>query len=287
MATLTPNYNFIKPAPGNPIDQDIWGGQLNSNWQSLDSLLKVSTDFTAAATETAVNVPITSLNQNQLVPLDATSNNITVDLPAAATVGNGFVVGFKRIDSSSNTVTIDPNLAETIDGSATFPLNIQNRGIIIVSDGTNWLIKAWYSPKITASEIDAETSTDGQILTSDGAGNVAFEDPATVTASDIDSTGAGSGDVLTADGIGGAAFQSLITAPGVITFGTTSASINPSPPISYGYTYSSPPTIIVSSGEQPPGIPNAIKVDSRTVSSFTVRYAVATTYTINWIAIGN
>jgi hypothetical protein len=178
MASSTPNYGFIQPAVGNPIDQDIWGDQLNSNWGSLDGLLKTATDFTTAATETSLNVAITSANLNQLVPLDATSNNITVDLPAAAIVGNGFVVGFKRIDSSVNTVTIDPNLSETIDSAATFPLNIQKRGIVIVSDGTNWQIKAWYSPKIIASEIDAEASTDGQILTSDGAGNVAFEDPA-------------------------------------------------------------------------------------------------------------
>lgn len=39
MATLTPNYSFILPAVNDPADQDLWGGYLNENFESLDTLL--------------------------------------------------------------------------------------------------------------------------------------------------------------------------------------------------------------------------------------------------------
>ena len=39
MPTLTTNYSFNKPLVNNPIDEDLWGGQLNSNWDSVDSIL--------------------------------------------------------------------------------------------------------------------------------------------------------------------------------------------------------------------------------------------------------
>ena len=39
MPTFTPNYNFNKPLVNNATDADLWGGQLNSNWDSVDTLL--------------------------------------------------------------------------------------------------------------------------------------------------------------------------------------------------------------------------------------------------------
>ena len=39
---LTPNYNFTKPEVG--ASDDTWGGKLNANWASLDTLLKSSND---------------------------------------------------------------------------------------------------------------------------------------------------------------------------------------------------------------------------------------------------
>lgn len=42
MPNLTPNYDFNLPLVNNATDADLWGGQLNSNWSSLDTLLKAS-----------------------------------------------------------------------------------------------------------------------------------------------------------------------------------------------------------------------------------------------------
>ena len=39
MASTTTNFSFTLPAVNSPVDQDIWGDQLNANFTSLDSLL--------------------------------------------------------------------------------------------------------------------------------------------------------------------------------------------------------------------------------------------------------
>ena len=68
--------------------------------------------------------------------IDASSADITATLPAAVTNANK-VINLKRIDSSGNTVTIDGNGAETIDGELTLTLySLEN--ITIISNGSNW-----------------------------------------------------------------------------------------------------------------------------------------------------
>lgn len=49
MPGSTTNYAFNLPLVNDPIDADLWGGQLNANWSSLDSLLKTASDNALAA----------------------------------------------------------------------------------------------------------------------------------------------------------------------------------------------------------------------------------------------
>ncbi len=66
------------------------------------------------------------------------SVNINVNLVAAATCGAGFKYQIKN--RSTNTLTIDPNGSETIDGSATFAIASQEASVTLVTDGSNWFI---------------------------------------------------------------------------------------------------------------------------------------------------
>jgi hypothetical protein len=66
------------------------------------------------------------------------SANINVNLVAAATCGSGFKYQIKN--RSTNTLTIDPNGAETIDGSATFVIASQEASVTLITDGSNWFI---------------------------------------------------------------------------------------------------------------------------------------------------
>lgn len=70
---------------------------------------------------------------------DATSGGITINLPAASTV-TGRIYNIKKIDNSVNTVTIDPDSTETIDGAATNVISTQWTNIQFQSNGTNWFI---------------------------------------------------------------------------------------------------------------------------------------------------
>ena len=61
----------------------------------------------------------------------------TLTLPPAANCINK-LLNIKKTNSSGNTVTVDGNGAETIDGAATFILKEQYEVVVLVSDGFNW-----------------------------------------------------------------------------------------------------------------------------------------------------
>lgn len=66
--------------------------------------------------------------------------DITITLPAASGA-TGRIYHIKKINiTAADTVTIDPNGAETIDGAATVVLSTQHSGRVIQSDGSNWFV---------------------------------------------------------------------------------------------------------------------------------------------------
>jgi hypothetical protein len=70
---------------------------------------------------------------------DATSGSFTLILPTA--VGNsGKTFYIKKIDASANTVTIDGNGLETIDGDIVQEIEYQNTAVTLISDGSNWYV---------------------------------------------------------------------------------------------------------------------------------------------------
>lgn len=70
--------------------------------------------------------------------INCTSGTFTVSLTAAATLGSGFNCWIWNTSTSSfNSITVDPNGSETIDGSSTLILR-RGEGLQIVCDGTNW-----------------------------------------------------------------------------------------------------------------------------------------------------
>ena len=66
------------------------------------------------------------------------SGAITLTLPPASSqIGKRYRI--KKTDAS-NTITIDTNESETIDGSLTYVLSVQYEAIEITSDGSNWYV---------------------------------------------------------------------------------------------------------------------------------------------------
>lgn len=84
-------------------------------------------------TSTAVNYTVQSSDQGKLVR--ATASGITVTTPDAATVTSPFV--FALLNNSSDTITLDGNGAQTVDGSSTLTVPAGG-GCILFTDSSNW-----------------------------------------------------------------------------------------------------------------------------------------------------
>ena len=84
--------------------------------------------------------PYTATVTDFFLLVDATVGNITLNLPAAVgSEGKEYII--KKIDATANTVIIDPDGAETIDGAATKTLSSQWQSLSVVSDGTSWYVQ--------------------------------------------------------------------------------------------------------------------------------------------------
>lgn len=97
-----------------------------------------STGVKAAIASTAVDLTLSAAHY--MVTVDASGAARTITLPAAASHTKRVYV-IKKIDSSGNTVTVDGNAAELIDGAATKVLAVQYASVVIQSDGTSWWVQ--------------------------------------------------------------------------------------------------------------------------------------------------
>lgn len=73
--------------------------------------------------------------------VDGTSGGWTLSLLSAVGVP-GLMVRVIKIDSSANAVVIDPASTQTVNGNTTYTLSLQWQGVILQSDGANWVIVA-------------------------------------------------------------------------------------------------------------------------------------------------
>lgn len=159
MVSTTTNFSFNLPAVNSATDEDLWGGYLNTNWTNLDTYLQTAS-FRESVSKTTTYT-VTASERNKAILCDASGGAFTVTLLAAATAGDGFVVGIVKTDSSSEAVTIDGNASETIAGSATFELSGEGDAAYLVCDGSNW---HFLGNKTTPSAVSAASTTAAGIV---------------------------------------------------------------------------------------------------------------------------
>jgi hypothetical protein len=93
----------------------------------------------AIKTITSVDSPYTVLATDETILCDCTGGAITVNLIASATaINQQFHV--KKIDGTSNTLTVDGSGAETIDGDTTYVLGVKYESITLHCDGTEYWV---------------------------------------------------------------------------------------------------------------------------------------------------
>jgi hypothetical protein len=128
-------YRFETGACFPTVDSASSSGKTNFRWSTT------YTDGIATDVETFTATDTLDL-LNQVCLCNATTGNITLNLPVASSTPSGTQYQIKKIDSSSNTVIITPNSGggDLIDGSATYTLSNQWEGVIIVCDGGDWYV---------------------------------------------------------------------------------------------------------------------------------------------------
>lgn len=105
--------------------------------RTLDNQYYIVTSYTTP-TVTTVTTDTTLTAVTQVIKGNTTSGSITLTLPTA--VGNMGLRIIAMKTSAANTLTLDGNASETINGSATFDLTANNEVAEIISDNANWVI---------------------------------------------------------------------------------------------------------------------------------------------------
>lgn len=103
-----------------------------SKWRAMATVKT----YTAVTSKTA---NYTATLADEVIECDATGGAFTITLPAAAN-STGLKLYIKKTDASANTVTIDGNASETIDGATTKALASQYASYTIICNGSGWSI---------------------------------------------------------------------------------------------------------------------------------------------------
>ena len=103
----------------------------------------------------------TATSSDYQINCDASGGSFTITLPAAAS-NSGLILSIKKTDSSlTNSVTIDGNSSETINGSTTRVLRTQYEEIHLICNGTSWDILSRYIPLTWTSFTPTVTTSSG------------------------------------------------------------------------------------------------------------------------------
>lgn len=132
---------FSKPTPPNNLNSilytkiDWYWYYMNFDW--IETRITNMFDIEDITNSESVISDITLTIHNHKIVCDATSNNITITLPTAVWIEwKEFVI--TRIDSSANTVTIQPQPTQTIFWSTSEVL-FQYETLVFASDNINYL----------------------------------------------------------------------------------------------------------------------------------------------------
>ena len=111
----------------------------------------------------SVSTNTTATTDDDFISVNSDSGNITITLPAAADVTHPLIIK----NTGSNDVIVDGDGSETIDGSATYTISVEDAAVIFTSNGTNWAKANDTSPYaatltgLTAEVDELNTSSDG------------------------------------------------------------------------------------------------------------------------------
>ena len=86
---------------------------------------------------TTTNYSITT--SDEVILVDSSGGPKTITLPGSHSMGERYHIKDKFGTTIPNTITISGN-GNTIDGNSTFVLTVKMQGVIVLSDGSNWVL---------------------------------------------------------------------------------------------------------------------------------------------------
>lgn len=108
-----------------------------NNKVQIQNGLQVGSLRTAISTKSAAYT--IGINDYTIL-VNATSSSINITLLNASVAGSGAIRVIKKIDNSTNKVTVLTTGVQKIDGEVEYNLSSKNKFVTIQSDGTNWNI---------------------------------------------------------------------------------------------------------------------------------------------------
>src|ERR1700676_4001922 len=147
----TPTVYMGLPNPTVGGDANVWGGFLNTCITGFDTLAVYNVAFVSATGSLAV------FNGPALIEATGGVGGITLTLPDATIAANkGRVYNVVKVDAAAGAVTLHAFGAQTISGTASIVISTQWFGVVVQSDGTNWVVLDYDSalPIFTSNGVD-------------------------------------------------------------------------------------------------------------------------------------
>lgn len=146
--TLTSNYNLKKPSPG--TERDVWGGELNQNWDSVDTLIKTNADAITLNT-TLDGLLITQSTDYKDSVRIRSSVNVVIATPGATIDGMTMVVNDRFLLTAQTILSQNgiyvwngAAVAATRSTDADTSIEVTSGMIVPVDEGTSsstlWLL---------------------------------------------------------------------------------------------------------------------------------------------------
>lgn len=151
-------YKIVTPQTkvGDEVDGNDWNRAINWIFQHNDVVFADS--------------PYTASAEEYFLEVDTTDGDITINLPSAVTYpGKRYFI--KKI-VAANTVTVDPNGGQTIDGSATVALTDRWSSLNVQSNGANWFKVDVPGATGTITGAANVGTGDGQVFRDESAGDL-------------------------------------------------------------------------------------------------------------------
>jgi hypothetical protein len=173
------------PTDPAPVEGQLWWDDFNNQFYVFNGANWTPIAGRSAWRAEAGNAALTV--EDYALGIDASGGNAVVDVVSAVGI-NGTSFAVIKLDSSANTVTVDPDGTELIAGESSWVLRRHNEGVLFISDGANWRVIASWPGILADGEIiigdsgdqpkpGSITGTANQIIVTPGAGSITLSTP--------------------------------------------------------------------------------------------------------------